>query len=378
MFLLHVSADFPDPLAPAKTPAIRNLLALAPEHEHRVYSLNRVGARHGVSMLGFGENHRAVAYGAPPYGLMLERRLDALADALLEDIARSGVKPDLVHAHKLSVDALVGERVAAALGTPLLVSSQGNSDVKIISAKSGLRGRWRRIWREAAVILPFAPWTLARLTELLGPRSGPTRLLPCPTPQDAIQPPRRADPVLRSAFHLAGRKLKNAEALIAAAARAGKDAPELRLEIAGGGDAQGFAELTDAARRVGADRVALVGPQPHERMPAFLNAAAGFAMPSRRESYGMVFAEALMAGTPALHARGNGIDGYLEDGVATLGVDAGSVDAIAEGMVRLVREQDAFKARLAALQESGALARFQRASIAETYRDALSLARAAA
>jgi hypothetical protein len=35
MRVLHISADFPDPLVPAKTRAIANLLDLAPEHEHR-------------------------------------------------------------------------------------------------------------------------------------------------------------------------------------------------------------------------------------------------------------------------------------------------------------------------------------------------------
>ena len=42
MLILHLSADFPDPFVPGKTRAVSNLLDLVPEHDHEVYSLNRV------------------------------------------------------------------------------------------------------------------------------------------------------------------------------------------------------------------------------------------------------------------------------------------------------------------------------------------------
>ena len=44
--VLHLSADFPDPIEPAKTRVIRTLLELSREKfDHRVVSMNRVAPR---------------------------------------------------------------------------------------------------------------------------------------------------------------------------------------------------------------------------------------------------------------------------------------------------------------------------------------------
>ena len=106
-------------------------------------------------------------------------------------------------------------------------------------------------------------------------------------------------------------------------------------------------------------------------MPSFFNGATCMALPSRRESFGMVFVEALMAGCPVLIPKGWAIDGYLEDGQVGLSVPAGDVSAIAVGLEQLVREERAFKRRLLHLQETGGLDLFRRETIATTYRAGL-------
>lgn len=375
MRILHLSADYPDPLQPSKTRAVSNLLAGTGEHEHRVWSLNRVDWRAGIAALDFadavGSAHRAVAYGAPPKGLFLRRFLLRLAAWIAEDAARAGFAPDLVHAHKLSVEGLAGEVLARRLGVPLIVSLQGDSDLKIVGAKPSLREVYRRIWREAATVFPFAPWTAARMEAILGPREGPIVLLPCPTGADALRAPRVVGPLFRTAFHLGSARRKNAACLIAAAARARKTVPELRLEIAGGGDPAAFARLARATRRAPAGAVGFVGALAHDRVQDFFNGACAFALVSRRETYGMVFAEALLAGAPCLLPRGWAIDGYLEDGGAVLAADSDDEAEIADGLVRLAREEAAFKARLAALAESGGLDLLRRDAIFGAYRAAL-------
>ena len=45
-------------------------------------------------------------------------------------------------------------------------------------------------------------------------------------------------------------------------------------------------------------------------------------MLSLRESDGMVYAEALLAGTPCLYSSGRNIDGILPDGETTLGINS--------------------------------------------------------
>lgn len=375
MRVLHISADFPDPLVPGKTRAVENLLQLAQTHEHRVWSLNRVNFRRRISALDFGRSNRAVVYGAPPKGVGLLACLKRVGEFIVEDAARLGVVPDVVHAHKLSVDGLVGAHVAQALKRPLMISSQGDSDLKILGARPDLRRRWGRIWHGAAVTLPFAPWTWDRLDALLGQRMAPTYLLPCPVPGVHVQPP-KASPhrLVRTALHLASHRRKNVTRLMRAVARVSARLSDMRLEIVGGGDPEAFASLSEAADRIAPGRVRFLGARPHGEVSALFNSATCMALPSRRESFGMVFVEALFAGCPILGPAGWAIDGYLPDGEAGLFVPPDDEEALAEALERLVREETAFKNRIAALQESGALNVFRTDSIADTYERALSTA----
>src|SRR5512145_3356932 len=94
--IVHISADFPDPLQRAKTRAVEILLAATPGFRHVVYSLNRVSWRSDLAALRFDEDRVAIAYGAPPYGIGLSRYLAPVADLILRDLERRGVQPDLV------------------------------------------------------------------------------------------------------------------------------------------------------------------------------------------------------------------------------------------------------------------------------------------
>ena len=384
MRILHLSADYPDPLTPAKTRAVANLLALADGHRHRVLSLNRVGGRVGgsgaIHALDFadaaGRGHQAVAYGAPGKGLWLKRSMERLADWAATACAEADFAPDLVHAHKLSVEGIAGARLAARWRVPLALSVQGNTDLKIVGFRRDLRPLYARIWHEAAVVFPFAPWARAGLDALLGARQGPVRALPCPGPADALTAPRMTEsaatgPVIRTAFNLRDAANKNAVRLIRALGRAGSEVPEIRLEIIGGGDPAAFAALSAVAAQAAPGRVRFLGAVPNPEVQRLFNAAAAFALVSHRESYGMVFAEALLAGAPCLIPRGRAIDGYFPEGSVVLAANPEDEAEIARNLVRLVHEEAAFKNRLAELGRAGGLALLTRPAIRASYLDAL-------
>lgn len=379
MRILHISADYPDPLAPTKTRAVSNLLALTECAQHRVMSLNRVSAGTGIHAVDFadaaGGGHRAIAYGAPPMGLRMRRYLDQLADWIAEDCENAQFTPDVVHVHKLTVEGIVGQRLAARWGKPFLVSVQGNTDLKIVKAKRGLRPLYAEIWQSAAAAFPFAPWAQTGLDTLLGTRTGPTYFLPCPGPADQrLDPkitPSDAPPVIRTAFHMRDAKNKNAVRLIQAVASAADEAPGLTLEVLGGGDPEAFAKLAKVADRHSPGLVRFLGAVSHEEVQGFFHGATAFALISHRESYGMVFAEALLAGAPCLIPKGQAIDGYFEEGSVVLSASSDDETAIAEALLRLVREETAFKERLKALGQAGGLDRLTRAAISATYSDAL-------
>ena len=116
MQIVHLSADFPDPFAPRKTNAVRGLLNLVDEFDHRVYSLNRISPTQGIHALTFDQHNRAVAYGAPPFGLFLRTFLNRLARWVTNDIEQRDLEPTAIHAHKLSIEAIVGDKIAGWLG----------------------------------------------------------------------------------------------------------------------------------------------------------------------------------------------------------------------------------------------------------------------
>jgi glycosyltransferase involved in cell wall biosynthesis len=213
------------------------------------------------------------------------------------------------------------------------------------------------------------------LQAVLGTRNGPTYLLPCPIPGlRQCTPQQSTSPLIRTAFNLGFYHNKNAVGLMRAVARLAPRHPDLRLEIIGGGDAEAFATLSEQAASLAPGRTSLLGPRSHHEIPTLFNAASVMALPSHRESFGMVFVEALLAGCPVLGPAGFAIDGYLPDGVAGLFVDSRDEAAIVEALDRMLREEQVFKQRLAALQADGTLDMFREKAIGETYAAALSAA----
>lgn len=379
MRILHLSADYPDPVSGQKPRAIANLVALgAASEDTQVISLNRRGPLSRFAVTEFddaaGRGHRAVCYPAAPRGIALRHYLDRLADWAIADCAARGQIPEIIHAHKLSVEGIVGWRMARAWGVPLVLSVQGNTDLKVLRMKPLLRPHLRRVWTEATAALPYAPWAAEGVVRHLGPRTGPTVLLPCPGPADRLMAPEPGGPRLVSAFHLADHERKNAARLIRAAGMAARLVPGLSLEILGGGDAAVTARLAALARAEAPGVVHLAGPLSHDAVQARFHAAAGFALVSRAESFGMVFAEALLAGTPCLYPRGQAIQGYFEEGGFVLAAAPGDTAGIAAGLVRLVREEATLKARLAAAQAAGALDFLRQERIATAYRATLDAA----
>lgn len=382
MTIVHISSDFPDPIVPGKTRVIANLLDLtAGQFDHFVYSLNRItpsirsllrGAAPAITIGAERERLIALSYEAPPKGLFLRTLLERLADWIGDDMARRGIKPDLVHGHKLSMEGIVAARLAARFGVPYALTVQGNSDRSILSARPDLHRRYADVYHGAAALFAFTPWALDFLVARFGERRGgpgrTTIILPCPTPQDAILAPQIVGPHLMSAFHLVDYRNKNAVALIEAAAVLAGESPDFRLDIHGGGPPAACRALEKTiARTRTAAQLRLAGPLRHEAMQARMNGAAGFVLVSRKESFGLVFIEALLAGCPVVYPRGWAIDGFFEGHSFAIPARADDRRDIIDAMRRLARDEEALKADLARWQSSGAPAAFQRDAIARTY-----------
>jgi glycosyltransferase involved in cell wall biosynthesis len=371
--ILHISADFPDPLVPSKTKAVQNLLAETDGFRHIVYSLNRVSWRRDLAMLNFGEDRIAVAYGAPPYGMMLERFLVPVGEAIARDIDRREIAPSLIHAHKFSVDGLVASIVSDLTGVPFVASLWGDTDSKIVGTKRGMRERYRKLARRAAKLLPAAPWTETHFGEALGLGKDHFELLPVMTAGDQLLEPVLTHPQrLVSVFALDAWRRKGLDVLLKALAIESRTRPDLMLDIYGTGSPKSLLEVTALVQTSGvAPRVRLRGALPHGEVQRVMNGYTGFVMAPRRETYGMVHVEALLAGLPILWSEGCGIDGFFNGHDVGTRCNPESPEDVAKGIEFLLANERRLKANVARLQEENLLEPLRRTGIAEKYRQIL-------
>lgn len=385
--IFHVSADFPDTIHGDKTRAIQSLVDLAAiEFDQQVWSLNRrnpaasallsgligwpprPGLQVATAPFPYGQ---AVTYRAPPKGLLHATMLRQLGDWLAQEIA-AGPRPDLIVGHKLAVEGIAVRRASQHIGIPYALSIQGDTDTKILDARPDLTRELSKVFHGAAMVFPFAPWALAKVEGRLGRRSGPTAILPCATDIDEPLPPQSGDGTLLSVFHLKNHRRKNLQGMARAVALLEGKGPAPRLHIIGGGTAADRAtcERICTGRRT----IELAGPLDRGPLRDRMNRATGFVLPSLRESFGLVFIEALFSGLPIAYPAGTSVDGFFDDAPFAVRMDARDPRSIAAAMDRLIDGEAGMKQALAQWQASAEAQRFTRAVIGAAFRQGLQAA----
>lgn len=130
---------------------------------------------------------------------------------------------------------------------------------------------------------------------------------------------------------------KGGEVLLRAFRRVRRELPSARLDVAG------------PRRRIADGGVVVHGPLDRERVAKLFRNARVFCMPSLYEPYGLTFAEAMAYGVPCVGSTAQSIPEILADGQAGLIPPAGDERALADALVRLLRDD----ALAVALGETG-------------------------
>jgi len=150
--------------------------------------------------------------------------------------------------------------------------------------------------------------------------------------------------------------------LMQAFARLRESHREAMLHVVGGDPIEGA--FRKRARELGiAEAVRFYGWQPNERVRAMMAGASLFAMPSLVEAFGLVYLEAMRAGTPVVATTTGGVRQFFVDGEDMVMVAPGDVRALAEALGR-VADDDALRDRLMV----GARATVARYSVDSTVR----------
>lgn len=269
-------------------------------------------------LAGHGIAHHRLALGRGP--LALVRTWRDLARLIEEQV------PDIVHAHMIKVTLLAA--IARLRGDFRLVATVHN-DFQTGSGLMALADRALAVSEVSAISLRRRGFPGSRLRVV---RNGPLRSpradhLPALPPVSLRHPAilavgglyrRKGFDVLIRAFHrLAERHLAH-------------------LYLVGEGPDRALFERM-AASGAGAGLIHLVGFQPQPQR--YMRAADIFVLPSRREPFGLVLAEAREAGTAIVASNVDGIPEALDGGRAGMLVPPGDVDALLAALLRLIEDK---------------------------------------
>jgi glycosyltransferase involved in cell wall biosynthesis len=133
--------------------------------------------------------------------------------------------------------------------------------------------------------------------------------------------------------------VKGQDVLIAAMPYVLKELPDVKLHLVGDGPERKNCALQIA--HYGLEKnIILRGNLPHDEVPKEIASAAILVGPSRREGQGLVFVEAQAAGTPVIGTNVGGIPEVITDGVTGLLVTPENPAALAQAILKLLRNPD--------------------------------------
>ena len=289
---------------------------------------------------------------------------------------------DLVHAHFLYSDGAVALQLHERCGLPYVVTVR-NTDVNVfMRLRPDLAHICWRIIANARNVIFITP----AYRDLLLARAPPGvqdhlrrvgRVVPNGVAGYWLEhtpsyPPMRKDgEPLRLLYVGDFSKNKNLMTTIRAVESLIAELPATLTLVGGGGD--GEAEL-DALLKTGTypfvTRLARV--EDRDKLASIYRAHDIFVMPSFRETFGVVYIEALSQGLPVVHARGQGVDGYFEPGTVAEPADPRDVLSVRRAVSSVATRLDSARAECVQAARAFAWPLIAR-TYADLYRDAVAV-----
>lgn len=356
--ILHITAEYPDPMRDRTTPAVKSFIDRLPELDHLIVSLKRVSDPRRRYVREFDRQGNqtviAVGYWAPPAGLLHLNRMRSLADLIGSLLGRDGRRPTLVMAHKLTVEGVVAHELHRRLGLPYACCVRGEVESKYFRYKPNLRHTFGEVIRGAEMLYFVSAWFRRSIDERYPGAVRAASLLPNFTTANLQPATVPGDPhALVTVMDLNVYRRKGLPELIHALSVACRDNPALHLDVIGWTSPRLTAKADALIRSAGLQgRVRIVGFLDNAEVLRRLPRYAGFVLPSRNETFGMAYVEALLSGVPILHGRDTGIDGYLDGLDVSVAVPTGDVAGLADGLLRLVEHAPTLRVAIMANRDT--------------------------
>lgn len=353
--LVRCSLPFADATVIAAVPFVPPGLGWAVPTDYRVVPRRRhegLDVYHPRIPMGPGMLlHSAEAWMSAP-------AIRRVADALHRDRPFA-----LVHAHFIYPDGVVAERLGRRYGIPV-VTTEPAPWLPWLDAYPRVRRQVERALPGISRVLTVSESLRINVHAAVGSRAV-TEVVPnvvdeavfrAPAPGDA----RDLDQIL---FVGVIRRVKGLDLLVRALAQLADSHPALRLLVLGAGFYRGYRQDEQEVRRLVEtlgvqDRVRFAGQSDPVAVAAAMRSSALLVVPSRRETFSVVTAEALASGIPVVATRCGGPEEILNPELGTLvpPEDPSALAAAIDDTLRRLPSFDRARLRASAVSRYGAAA----------------------
>lgn len=263
-------------------------------------------------------------------------------------------KPDIVHAQHVWTLAGIAAKVCEKKGIPMVVTCHG-TDLMGIEDEQKRQENWGSKWASSAIHYSKAIVTISKdsnaLIEKILPESkGKTIWIRNGVDSYVFEKDNSIDKkeVLESlkiekeykkVVCFAGKltKFKGVDILLNAATKYETD--EVLTLISGDGELR--KELEEQMKNLGLKNVKFLGNQPQSKLREIYNIANCSCVPSRREPFGLVAAEAMICGTPVIATNEGGLPDFVTPDVGIL-IDVDDSNALAEAVSKILNKEITF------------------------------------
>lgn len=372
MAVLHISFDFPDSVVSEKTKAVSNLIDAQTLVPNIVVSLNRTAnpfsdfkvrkEPYGYAMNVFGL----------PFGIGLRFWMYLVSLKIDRIFQNNWNSISVIHAHKLTFEGIIGYYLSKKYNIPLIITVRGDSDLRVIKAKVELRGLFKNVVNIANKIIFLAPWTKKEFASYFLNVDIENKSVIIPNIIDVKQRIRRVNFSTKntfvSVFRLDSYKRKNIERIIKAIDSLHIDYPDIGLDIIGSGSDKSIKIVKKYISRCKfPNRFTMLGKLSQDKVQKAYMDYAGLILPSKPETFGLVFIEALNAGIPIIYAANSGVDGFFDHSVVGSRVRFESQEELKLSIEEIFKNQISFLQQIEMFISDGGLDIFTKNEVANSY-----------
>ena len=379
--ILHLAVDYDNPHRGRPTVAIANFIHKLDFAQNLVLSMRRSSnprylfEKPSPFLALQNLPHVRVSnmtYFGLPGGVGLGSSMSLVARQLERLLKDEGLRPAVVHAHKLTFEGIAAFKISRAFKIGLLISIRGEVEEKILKYKPTYRRLLQSIVNRADRLYFVSAWFRTPMANWLKFPLEKTALLPNwvknETKDIKVVPNTRS---LVTILNLNDWRRKGLGNLLKAIGELRRQGEDVHVDIIGSGSSRNISAVRKLIRSQRLESVAtLIGRMDNDTLLHELRYYSGLVLPSRSETFGMVYAEALFAGVPIAMNRGSGIDGYLENLNVAVLMEPGSIPSIKKAILILLRNNDTLRENISNARNE-IFDRFSVDAAVAAYRDVL-------